>query len=76
MPKYITKREAQQRRAWLRALSGIFDFFGSVGSFVVILLCVALISMLFAWVRSDIPATFDTLRTVIESAIVQPDQLN
>ncbi|MGI6172848.1 MAG: hypothetical protein ACOYI8_03005 [Christensenellales bacterium] len=76
MAKYITKREAAQRRAWLRALSGVFDFFGSVASFVIILITVALISTLFAWVKGDIPATFETIKTVIQSAIVQPDQMN
>jgi hypothetical protein len=76
MAKYMTKREASQKRAWFRALAGLFDFFASIASFIVILLSVALISMLFQWVRSDIPQTFGTLETIIESAIVQPDQMN
>ena len=75
MAKYMTRKEASQKRAWFRALSGLFDFFASIASFVVILLSVALISMLFQWVKSDVPQTFDTLETVIESAIVQPDQM-
>lgn len=76
MARYMTKREAGRKRAWFRALSGLMDFFASVGSFVVILLCVALLTTLFTWLRSDISTTLSTLEDVAADAIVQPDATN
>lgn len=75
MAKYMTKREALRKRAWFRAISGLVDFFASIGSFIIILLCVALITQLFVWLRSDITQTLRSLESVATSAIVQPEQM-
>ena len=75
MAKYMTKREAMRKRAWFRALSGLADFFASIGSVIVILLCVALLTQLFVWLRSDIAQTFYSLESVAISAIVQPETM-
>ncbi len=73
MARYMTKREAMRKRAWFRALSGLADFFASIGSVIVILLCVALLTQLFVWLRSDITQVLYSLESVAISAIVQPD---
>ena len=75
MAKYMTKREAMRKRAWFRALSGLADFFASIGSVIVILLCVALLTQLFVWLRSDITQTLYSLESVAISAIVQPETM-
>ncbi len=74
MARYMTKREAGRKRAWFRALGGLMDFFGSVGSFLVVLLCVALLTQLFVWIRGDLPQTLSSLTGAMVDAIVQPEQ--
>ncbi len=73
MARYMTKREAMRKRAWFRALSGLADFFASIGSVIVILLCVALLTQLFVWLRGDITQVLFSLESVAVSAIVSPD---
>ncbi|MBR2572226.1 MAG: hypothetical protein IKE30_08920 [Clostridia bacterium] len=74
MAKYLTKREAYRRRAWYRALGGLMDFFTSIASFVVILLCIVLLTTLFQWFRSDIGTTLSSVESVMIESIVNPDQ--
>jgi len=73
--RYMTRREVGRKRAWWRAVNGLADFFASIGSFVVIVLCVTLITTLFTWLRSDFSQTMATLETVAVSAIVQPQSM-
>ena len=61
MKKGYTRREAVKRRERMMILAGIADFFGTVGSFVVILLCVVVLTTLFTWFRSDIQEVFSTI---------------
>ena len=75
MPSYMTKGEAVRRRALFRAVAGMVDFFASIGSFVIILLCIALLTQLFVWLRKDITQTLYSLESVATSAIVQPQQM-
>lgn len=75
MAKYMTRKQAGRKRAWFRALAGLMDFFASIGSFLVIMLCIALLTTLFTWLRSDITTTFSTLESVASSAIVQPESM-
>lgn len=75
MARYMTRREAGRKRAWFRALAGLVDFFASIGSFIVIMLCVALLTTLFTWLRADITTTLGTLESVATSAIVQPESM-
>jgi len=73
MAKYMTRSELSQRRAWLRALSGFMDFFASIGSFIIILLCIALLVNLFNWLASDITTTLKPIESVAIDAIVNPE---
>ena len=75
MARYMTKSEAMRKRAWFRALSGLADFFASIGSVIIILLCVALLTQLFVWLRNDITQTLYSIESVAISAIVQPDAM-
>lgn len=74
MPDYETKRGYQQRRAFFRALYGLTDFFASIASFIVILLCVALLTTLLTWLKGDIGTTLRSVESVAINAIVNPDQ--
>ncbi|MDL2206163.1 hypothetical protein LJC33_04545 [Eubacteriales bacterium OttesenSCG-928-N13] len=71
MAKYLTKREAGRKRAWFRAVQGLVDFFASVGSFLIIMLCVALLTSLFVWLRSDVSQTLYSLESIVVDAIDQ-----
>ena len=75
MARYMTKREATRKRAWFRALGGLADFFASVGSMIIIILCIALLTQLFVWLRGDITQTLYSLESVAISAIVQPNTM-
>ena len=61
MKKGYTRREAVRRRERMMILAGIADFFGTIASFVVILLCVVVLTTLFTWFRSDIREVFSSL---------------
>ena len=61
MKKGYTRREAIRRRERMMILAGIADFFGTIASFVVILLCVVVLTTLFTWFRSDIQEVFSSL---------------
>lgn len=75
MSKIMTKSEFQRKRAWFRALSGMMDFLASIGSFIIILLCVALLTNLFGWLKSDIGTTLKSIESVAINAIVNPDEI-
>lgn len=72
--KPMTKSEMRQRRAWLRAISGFMDFFASIGSFIIILLCVVLLVNLFGWLKDDIMTTLKPIETLAVEAIVTPEE--
>lgn len=73
--KVMTKSELRRKRAWFRALSGLADFFASIASFIIILLCIALLTSLFAWLKDDINATLKSIESVAINAIVNPDEI-
>lgn len=73
MARYLSKNEQKRRRAWFRVMASLMDFFGSIGSFLVILICVALITTLLAWFRSDISQSLDVIIDTVTEAIVIPD---
>ena len=75
MGKIMTKSEFQRKRAWFRALSGMMDFLASIGSFIIILLCVALLTNLFGWLKNDIGTTLKSIESVAINAIVNPDEI-
>ncbi|HIS00915.1 MAG TPA: hypothetical protein IAA74_04850 [Candidatus Excrementavichristensenella intestinipullorum] len=75
MSKIMTKSEFQRKRAWFRALSGMMDFLASIGSFILILLCVALLTNLLGWFKDDIGTTLNSIESVAINAIVNPDEI-
>ena len=74
MSKILTKREMSRKRAWYRALGGFLDFFGSIASFIVILLCVMLLVTLIGWFKTDATTTFKSVESVVINSIVNPDE--
>jgi len=61
MKRGFTRREAMKRRERMMVLAGIADFFGTIASFVVILMCVVLLTTLFTWFRNDIQEVFSSI---------------
>lgn len=70
MPKYLSKTELKRKRAWYRIMSSLMDFFGSVGSFIAILVCAALITTVLAWLKVDIPQTLSEIIESVKVAVV------
>ena len=75
MKKIMTRSEAARKRAWFRALSGLMDYAVSIGSFIIILLCIALISSLWGWFQGNIGETLKSIESVAINAIVNPDEI-
>ena len=73
MAKYMTKSEVVRKRAWFRAVSGLMDFFASIGSFIIILACIILLTSLFSWLRSDITTSLRSIESIAVNALVSPD---
>lgn len=69
----MTKSELKRKRAWYRIMAGLMDFIGSIASFIVILLCVALITTVLSWLKSDIPETLSVVIDTVNEAIVLPE---
>ncbi len=66
--KGYTKKEANHRRAKYMVLSGMGDFFGTIGAFFVILACIVLLTTLYTWLRGDLPQVIDSLKDPIINA--------
>ena len=66
--KGYTKKEANHRRAKYIVLSGMGDFFGTIGAFFVILACIVLLTTLYTWLRGDLPQVIDSLKDPIINA--------
>ena len=69
----MTKAELKRKRAWYRIMAGLMDFIGSIVGFIVILLCVALITTVISWLRTDVPETMGTVIDTVNAAIVLPE---
>ena len=61
MKKGFTRRESMKRRERMMVLAGIADFFGTIASFIIILMCVVLLTTLFTWFRNDIQEVFSSI---------------
>ncbi|NLG24827.1 MAG: hypothetical protein GX558_05690 [Clostridiales bacterium] len=61
MARPYTQREVRRRRANFKILAGLTDFFGSIVNFVLILVCVVVLTTLIAWFRHDIVEVFSSL---------------
>lgn len=72
-PQIMTKSELKRKRAWYRIMAGLMDFIGSIGGFIVILLCVALITTVLSWLKADIPETLNSVIDTVNKAIVLPE---
>lgn len=68
MARIITKREYKKRRIRYQVAAGLFDFFMTVASFFVIVLCVYLIASLYNWLKADVPVTFGVYFDIIKKA--------
>lgn len=73
MANVLTKREVRKRRLKFRIAAGLFDFIGTIGSVVLIFVCVILLSSLISWVKADAPKTFGTIYDCVYSAVMTED---
>ena len=70
MAKVISRKKQRERRIRLRVAASLMDFFGVVGSVVLIALCVLLLRSLSAWIAADFDSTFSLLRATVLNAIM------
>lgn len=75
MANVMTKREVRKRRLKFRIAAGLFDFIGTIGSVVLIFVCVILLSSLVSWLKVDAPKTFGTIYDTVYTAIMTDDIL-
>ena len=64
-----TSSEFKKRRAKLKALAGLVDFFGTVSGFLLLLLCIVVITTLLTWFASDIGEVFASLLSPLMEAL-------
>ena len=69
----MTKRELRKRRTRFKIVGGFFDFIAILGSALLIIIWVLMLSQLFGWLKVDLAQTFSGIGTSISEAIVQPD---
>ena len=63
-----TRKEASRRRTRFMVLEGMRDFVATIAAFLVIIVCIVLLSTLFTWLRGDLPQVIDSLTEPIISA--------
>lgn len=62
----------QERRLRLKAAAGVIDFFGVIGSAILIVALIALLITLCNWLVADLTQSFSELqKSVTEALIVQ-----
>lgn len=75
MANVMTQREVRKRNVKFRIAAGLFDFVGTIGSVVLIFVCVILLSSLIMWVKADAPKTFGTIYDTVYTAVMTDDIL-
>lgn len=61
-----------ERRLRMKAMAGVFDFFGVIGCAILIVALVALLASLGSWLVSDLTQSFaDLQKSVTEALLVQ-----
>ena len=75
MANVLTKREVRKRRLKFRIAAGLFDFIGTIGSVVVIFVCLILLSSMITWLKADAPKTFGRIYDCVYSAVMTDDIL-
>ncbi|MDO4741481.1 MAG: hypothetical protein Q4A66_12505 [Eubacteriales bacterium] len=70
MGKVISRKRQRERRIRLRVAASLMDFFGVIGSVVLIALCVLLLRSLAVWVAEDFDATFSLLKATVLNAVM------
>ena len=73
MANVMTQREVRKRNVKFRIAAGLFDFVGTIGSVVLIFVCLILLSSLITWVKGDAPRTFGTIYDTVYSAVMTDD---
>gem|GEM_PF-1027136 len=61
---------APRSQAGLRAAASVMDFLGVIGSTVLILALMALMTALFSWLQTDLSVTFSGIGQNINEAVV------
>lgn len=75
MANVMTKREVRRRQMKFRIAAGLFDFVATIGSVLLIFVCLILLTSLVNWVKNDAPVTFGTVYDAAYSAIFTDDIL-
>lgn len=74
MARFVTKKEAENRRLRLRVFAGMFDFLGTIGSILLIFACLVLLASMATWIRNDAKSTFASIEYSITSALILPEE--
>lgn len=62
--------KAMERRMRWKAMEGVMDFFGVIGSAILIIALIALLANLFTWLVADLTQSFSELQKSVTEALV------
>jgi len=61
---------AAERRLRMKAMAGVFDFFGVIGCSILIVLLIALLVNLSSWLVTDLTQSFAELQKNVTNALL------
>lgn len=64
------EERALERRMRFKAMAGVMDFFGVIGSALLIILLVALLVSLYSWLVADLTQSFSELQKSVTEALI------
>ena len=69
MAKLYTRREARNRKLTFKIFAGMFDFIATVGSAILLLICVVLMVQLVKWIAADFDTSFGAMVNMFKEAV-------
>lgn len=61
---------SMERRLRFKAMAGVMDFFGVIGSILLIIALVALLANLYNWLVTDLTQSFSELQKSVTDALI------
>lgn len=64
------EERAMERRMRFKAIAGMIDFLGVIGSTILIIALIAILTALINWLVSDLTQSFATLQSSVTEALL------
>lgn len=63
-------QKIEERRLRYKAMAGVFEFFGVIGSALLIIALIALLVTMGAWLADDLSQSFSALQQSVSDALI------